>query len=95
MPRSDGSCLNDALAQLLGYDPYLPDWVDGSENPSIAQRHDLRYYENINLELDESEPVVFVCPTAGNRAHAFFVPAGRVGEFLTRNTRPILCVFMR
>jgi hypothetical protein len=95
MPRSDGSCLNDALSALVGYEVGLADWVMGAHNPMIARELGLRYYENTNLELDESEDIVFVCPTTGKKAHAVYVPAGKVGRFLAQNTRQILCVFMR
>jgi hypothetical protein len=80
---------------LLGYDPGLPDWVPGSENPAIARRLGLRYFENTTLEHDETEAAIFLVPTTGKKAHAYYVPAGQIGAFLAQNTRPILCVFLR
>lgn len=90
----DGSCLNDALSALVGYDVGLLDWTMGAENPVIAERLGIRYVgEAQDIELYE-EDTVFVVPTTGNKAHAMYVPAGKVGTFLEQNTRPLLCIFL-
>lgn len=98
---SNGSCLNDALSALLGYDVGLPDWVPGEENAAIAEQLGLRYIgrthgdgDTFSVDLYE-EDTVFVVPTTENKAHAIYMPAGRIGIFLERNTRPILCLFLR
>jgi len=95
MSRSDGSCLNDSLSQLVGYDVGLPDWVMGEENREIARRFGLRYFENTTLSHDGNEPIVFVIPTCSGKAHAVYVAPGQFDKFYAWNTAPILCAFMR
>lgn len=91
---SEGSCLNDALSALVGYDIGLPDWVPGDQNQVIAEQLGLRYIEEAGpIELEE-EDTVFVVPTTGDKAHAIYVPSGKVGVFLEQLTRPILCIFL-
>jgi hypothetical protein len=90
------SGLHDALIDLLGYDVDVPDAVPTEENAAICARLGLVVFDATgNLEIDAGTPVVMIIHTRDRYAHAMYVAAHRVGEFLAWNTRPLLSVIVR
>jgi hypothetical protein len=91
---SDGSCLRDALSQLLGYEVWYPDWTPATENPFIAEELGLVW-------IDEStefyaQDVVFSFVSSENKAHCMFVPAESLDQFFQWiGDRSILGMFIR
>jgi len=76
-PRRDtGSCVNDALAQMLGYDPGLPSWVIGDDFPKVAQHYGLEYASGddqngaiIRKWIESGEPIAMVWQTGEGIGH--------------------------
>ncbi|RRR75225.1 MAG: hypothetical protein EI684_05315 [Candidatus Viridilinea halotolerans] len=68
-PRRDsGSCVNDALAQLIGRDPGLRSWIDGVEIPELAAQFGLRFINGTQLTMEDivTPGPCAVCFTTGD-----------------------------
>lgn len=68
-PRRDsGSCVNDALAQLIGRDPGIRSWIDGVEIPELAAQFGLHFINGTQLTMEDivTPGPCAVCFTTGD-----------------------------